>query len=176
MSLAILNLAKKVQGQVVVPVSSQTQYQPLCTDPTTAEGSANLLQPGAITRAAQSLGAMGFAGTSVVACLRYQTDQSVTTAPVIQLVGFDANGVPRPLVDAAGASSWTLTAATGTDKQDISGNSYTADVGPCDARGLTNVMALISTALVGGGTVPTSPAPTPAAPSVNGPQIMVKSI
>ncbi len=152
-----LNRSAAPPRGVVVPTADETPWVAVCTDPKTVDTSANLLQPSGLNRVGNVAAKMNHGGTTVRACLRYQVGQAVTTAPVIQLIGIDQNGVPTALADANGNTSWTLSASTGSDKQDANNNAYTSPV-EVDVKNNSYVQIGIVTALVGGGTTGTLPA------------------
>lgn len=165
MALPDVQLANPEGPQQCVPVANQNEWVAINCGPKTAD-TANLLKPSDISRSGQRRAIVGRRGTSVEVCLRYETGQAITTPLVIQIVGIDANGVPQLLDDANGITSWTFDDVPATDLKDAAGNSYTPEI-EVDLRNNATFMALVTTAMVGGGTEDTSG-------SALGPQVMAK--
>lgn len=150
MSVQTLELGRGMTGQQMVPVAGESEWLAICTDPKN-DDKQYALRPLAIERAAQGVANVNRSGTTIEACLRYDPSVAVSTPPAIQLIGISRAGVPQLLADEEGNTTFTLTAAA-TDLVDAAGRAYTAAV-QVDAKNNAKVMALVTTALVGGGVV-----------------------
>lgn len=164
MSLTEVNLGQGMTGQQMVPVAGESEWVALCLDPKTVDLQ-YLLKPTLVSRAAQRVALVNRSGTTIQVCLRYHAVEAVSTPPVVRLIGISRAGIPQLLADEEGDTSLTMTAAA-TDLVDADGNAYTA-AQEVDGKNNAKIMALIETALAGGGTV---------GHATNGPQIMIKAL
>jgi hypothetical protein len=134
-----------------VPVSVMGSWVNLCTDVATADNSGStVVNPAAITRAAQGKLWMLGAGTSVQWRIRYTTGTTIT-AGTIQPFGFDVNSAPDKLFDDASTPSNALAFVSDASNDVQDGTySYTASQ-ETDANGATQVMGAIKVAATGTG-------------------------
>ncbi len=137
------------QLDVTIPVSQATDWvtlRPAGID--TADNSGNTItNPNtSINSAAKKLLIAGV-GTGVLLRLNY-LHSALTTAPVIQVFGIDANNVPMRLYNATGAHELALPADAANDIDDAT-NSYTLHV-QLDAKGCKYIVVGIKTAGAGG--------------------------
>lgn len=130
------------------PVSTMTDWVMVCDDPATADNAGStVVNPGGITRSAQRKCKMIGSGTTAAIRLRYPTAGTVTTAPVVQVFGFDSAGIPERLVDATASHALTLTVDTANDARDGT-YSYTQPV-EVDVNACTEFLVAVKTALGG---------------------------
>lgn len=128
--------------QRVRPITNVSPWQDLVTDVTATDDQTH---PAAITRTGQNQFDNLGEATLLDVRLKYPAGLTVTTNPIVYLVGFDQNGVPMYLQDTSGNKSWTLTPA-GTDTIDASGMHYTSWV-QVDMQGCRYVVACVQTAI-----------------------------
>lgn len=132
-----------------IPVSPSTDWVTLRAAATVnaADNSGNtILDPNTSITTSSKL-RVGSAGTGVLIRLNYLSS-ALTTAPVIQVFGFDQNGVPMRLYDATGSHELTL-AADATNDIDDSVNAYTVHK-QLDAKGCKWIVVGVKTAGAGG--------------------------
>ena len=86
-------------------------------------------------------------GTTLLLMARYDDDTSVTTSPVIQAFGKDANGIWHKLKNASGTHEITVTCTFATDVQD--GTYRYSDPVEVDMDGSVEVLVGIKTAYAG---------------------------
>lgn len=130
------------------PVSVMGNWQNVNTAPGTADnaGSEVLVATGLSRAAIIPLNILGN-GTSLQVRMQYATSGSTTTAPVIQIFGLDANGIPERLYTSTPAHDLTMTVDTANDVQDAT-HAYTASQ-EVDANGSSQIMVAVKTAASG---------------------------
>lgn len=133
----------------VMPAAVVCPWVDHCLTPTTADNSGNAVtNPGSLASAARLKHSMDEQGTTLLVRLKYAAGGSPTAAtPVVQVFGFDAAGLPEPLLDYAGAHPLTFTAAPASDVTDGTWK-YTVSQ-EVDVNGNASVLATIKTALAG---------------------------
>lgn len=129
----------------VVPVSIISDWVDVCDAPETADNSGStVVNPGGITRSAQKLLQNRGVGTSVQVRLKYDVGASTLTNPVVQVFGFDGNGVPTKLRDKDGNHELTLTLDATNDVRD-SLFKYSVPV-EVDMDGCSSILVAVKTA------------------------------
>lgn len=136
--------ARRLMGRAVSPVTSPTNWQLVNTAPGTGNGTGGAST--IVSRIDTLLTAGGAAvtpikmdgvGTSVKVSMVYDSGLTLTSGPVIMILGIDEYGAGEFLADANGATSWTLTANSALD----SGGVSTGDLAMVAAERLLNVTA-----------------------------------
>jgi len=153
MALTEIACATKITGRHFVPTADHNDWKAICTTPQTAD-TADLLKPFNVSRSGQNLALLDYGCTSFRSRARYTAGSTPSVNPVVQFVGFDRNNIPQLLSDDDGNTSFTLTAAAGSDLKDlqVTPAAYSAPTGLIDARNCAKVLCLVVTPMSGGGT------------------------
>lgn len=157
----------RLAGRAVSPVTHPTNWQVVNSAPGSYNGGGNSTLISRIDSFIANGGAgvtplkVDGVGTSVLVSMIYDSSKTLTSGPVVKVIGLDEYGVGHYLADATGATSWTLTANSAIDAGGV-----TAD-GPAgamiangrlvhamanvDAMNYDRVIVVVYTAAVGDG-------------------------
>jgi hypothetical protein len=133
----------------VYPGSIASDWVDICTAPNVQDGASNgdiIVNPSLITRSAQNK--LAIDGTTALQVrLKYPTLDTISTAPIVQIFGFDKNDLPQRLLDSTGTHALTLAASAANDAV-LSTWSYGEPV-EVDTQANVAVLVAVKTKLVG---------------------------
>lgn len=136
----------------VYPCGTVDDWQAICTEPDAVETDpgvvvgGKVVDPSRITRATQKVFRPGSGATHLLIALKYNSDNTSLTDPVVRAFGCDRSGVWHPLANSSGSVELTIASAITTDALHGTANYKVTKPVQVDLQGSHQVVVGIQTA------------------------------